>query len=258
MPRTCTSVERIGSMRRVLGLQADVVALAEEALDRRLLADERDDDLAVGARCPAGARRRSRPRGCPASIIESPRTRRTNSPSSPPASGGTSTYSSMFSSARIGSPAATWPTSGRPRGRPAADARSWTVSRTPRDRAVEQLDRARLRRIAPQQPGLLEVREVRVHRRRRGQADRLADVAHRRRIAVLRRVPLDEVEDLLLALRQVHRAPRGPDAGVRYGSADRTMCSHNDSGRPVDGSNARATHSAAPHAPVAELVDAQG
>src|SRR3954464_4283015 len=44
---------------------------------------------------------------------------------------------------------------------------------------------------------------MRVHGRGRRQPDRLADVPDRRRIAVLRRVLLDEVEDLLLALRQV-------------------------------------------------------
>ena len=42
-----------------------------------------------------------------------------------------------------------------------------------------------------------------MHGRGRRQPDGLADVAHRRRIAVLGRVLLDEVEDLLLALRQV-------------------------------------------------------
>src|SRR3954451_2054396 len=35
-------------VRGVLRLQADVVGLVEEALDRRLLPHERDDDLAVG------------------------------------------------------------------------------------------------------------------------------------------------------------------------------------------------------------------
>src|SRR3954452_22448145 len=34
--------------RLVLGLQSDVVVLAEEALDGRLLPHERDDDVAVG------------------------------------------------------------------------------------------------------------------------------------------------------------------------------------------------------------------
>src|SRR4051794_25685420 len=44
---------------------------------------------------------------------------------------------------------------------------------------------------------------MRVHRRPGAQTHRLADVPHRRRIAVFRRVLLDEVEDLLLTLRQV-------------------------------------------------------
>jgi hypothetical protein len=44
---------------------------------------------------------------------------------------------------------------------------------------------------------------VGVHGRGGREPDRLADVAHRRRIAVLGRVLLDEVEDLLLALREV-------------------------------------------------------
>ena len=89
----------------------------EEALDRRLLADQRDDDLAVLARCPAGARRRSRPRGSrrPSSSRRA-RAGGTRRPRRRPAPG-TSTYSSMFSSASIGWPAATWPTSGRPFGR---------------------------------------------------------------------------------------------------------------------------------------------
>ena len=48
--------------------------------------------------------------------------------------------------------------------------------------------------------GLGEIRQVRVDRGGRGKADRLADIAHRRGIAVLGRVALDEVEDLLLTL----------------------------------------------------------
>jgi hypothetical protein len=71
------------------------------------------------------------------------------------------------------------------------------------DRPVEQLDRPRLRRVAPQQAHLLQVGQMGVHGRGRGQADRLADVAHRGRVAVAGGVLLDEVEDLLLALRQV-------------------------------------------------------
>src|SRR5439155_24573839 len=57
---------------------------------------------------------------------------------------------------------------------------------------------------------LLQVRQVRVHGRRRSEADGLPDVANGRRVAVPARVLLDEVEDLLLALRELqvdHLAP---------------------------------------------------
>jgi hypothetical protein len=75
--------------------------------------------------------------------------------------------------------------------------------------AVQQLDGARLGRIAAQQPEPLEVGEMRVDGRRGRQADGLADVPDGRRVAVLSRVALDEVEYLLLALGQVHeRSPR--------------------------------------------------
>ncbi len=99
----------------------------------------------------------------------------------------------MFSSARIGSPAATSPTTGRP---PPAERLLGLVD--------EKLDRARLGRVAPQEPDLLEVREVGVDGRRGGEAHGLADLAHRGRVAGLRRVLADVVEDLLLALGQVH------------------------------------------------------
>src|SRR5690606_32921729 len=68
----------------------------------------------------------------------------------------------------------------------------------------QELDRARLGRIAPQQADLLEVREVGVHGRGGVQPDRLADLTDRGRIAGLLRVLADEVEDLLLALGQIH------------------------------------------------------
>ena len=55
-------------------------------------------------------------------------TRSTNSPSSPPAICGTGTYSSMFSSASTGWPAATWPTIGKPAGATAALALSTSTS----------------------------------------------------------------------------------------------------------------------------------
>ena len=76
--------------RGVLRLQADVVGLAEEGLDRRLLAHERDDDVAVG-RGVLLAHHDESPGRMPASFIDSPLMRRTNSPSSPPTRGGTST-----------------------------------------------------------------------------------------------------------------------------------------------------------------------
>ena len=60
-------------------------------------------------------------------------------------------YSSMFSSARIGWPAATEPTSGRP-GRDTERVAHAVLAVLPD--AVEQLDRARLGRVAPQQAEL--------------------------------------------------------------------------------------------------------
>jgi hypothetical protein len=49
---------------------------------------------------------------------------------------------------------------------------------------------------------LLEVGQVRVDRRRRGQPDGLPDVPHGGRIAMLADIAPDEVEDLLLPLRE--------------------------------------------------------
>ena len=86
-----------------------------------------------------------------------------------------------------------------------ADDPADAVDRVPH-RPVEQLDRAGLGRVAAQQPDLLEVGEMGMHRGRRGEADSFADVAHGGRIAVLGGVLADEVEDLLLALRQIHVA----------------------------------------------------
>jgi hypothetical protein len=117
----------------------------------------------------------------PASIIDSPRTRRRNSPSSPPANDGDLTHQREA----------------RPDQR--VDARL-DAGRRP----VKQLDRPGLGRITPQQPDALQVGQVGMDGRRGGQADCLADVAHGRRVPVLRRVALDELEDLLLSLGQVH------------------------------------------------------
>ena len=201
---TCVGVDRLE--RVVLGLQADAAVLAEEALDRRLVgglvvAGERDDDLAVAARPAARRTTTKSPSRMPASIIESPLTRRRNS-SPPRASGsGTARYSSTFCSASSGPPAAISPTSGS----------RWTSAAcaAARLRVAAQLERARLGRVALDQPGALEVREVRVHGRRRGEPDRLADLAHRRRVAVRVHVVGQELPDLLLSCRSASRTPRG-------------------------------------------------
>jgi hypothetical protein len=71
-------------------------------------------------------------------------------------------------------------------------------------RVPAELQRTRLGRVALDQAGALEVREVRVHRGRRGEPDRLSDLAHRRRVAVLVDVVGQELPDLLLASGQ-HR-----------------------------------------------------
>src|SRR5207253_10830380 len=73
--------------------------------------------------------------------------------------------------------------------------------------APGELERTRLRRIASEQTGPLEVREMRVDGRRRGQPDRLADLPHRGRIAVRVDVADEELPDLLLARRERHLAP---------------------------------------------------
>ena len=62
--------------RLVLGLQTDVVGLAEEALDGRLVADQGDDDLAV-AGVVGGPDDDVVASKIPASFMLSPRTRRT-------------------------------------------------------------------------------------------------------------------------------------------------------------------------------------
>ena len=98
----------------------------------------------------------------------------------------------MFCSASSGPPAAIWPTSG---------SRVHLAALGGRGRgalAADQLERARLRRVAAQQPGPLEVREMRVDGRRRREPDRFADLADGRRVAVAVDVVDEEAPDLLL------------------------------------------------------------
>ena len=95
-----------------------------------------------------------------------------------------------------------------------------------------------------------------------GQADRLADVAHRRRVAVLGRVFANEVENLLLTLGQIHVGA----APVSSGLDDETnMCSYSSAGRGRNQGGRSPSPSMSPSrailarsALVAELVDAQG
>src|SRR3982074_3444090 len=115
-------------------------------------------------------------------------------------------------------------------------------------------------------------------RRGRGEPPRLADIANRRRIAVLRRVSLDEIEDFLLTFRQVHpSAPCSVCTGFScclehvFGNVARTQDGHNTRmpstiRRPPDlalSSDDASCRGATPklywppHAPVAGLVDAQ-
>src|SRR5207302_2048893 len=67
-----------------------------------------------------------------------------------------------------------------------------------------ELEGAGLRRVAPEEPGPLEVCEMRVHRRWRGEPDRLADLAHGGWVAVALDVADEELPDLLLARGQRH------------------------------------------------------
>src|SRR4029077_4818908 len=68
---------------------------------------------------------------------------------------------------------------------------------------TDKLERPRLRRVAAQQARALEVREGRVDRGRRREADRFADLAHGRRIAVPVDVLDEEAPDLSLPAGQL-------------------------------------------------------
>src|SRR3954469_2863487 len=102
-PSTRTSFERIGSMVVFSGCRRTW----STSWKKRLTVASDSSPTSATTISPSTATSCGRtttksPSRIPASIIDSPRTRSTKSPSSPPAAAGTSTYSSMFSSARIG------------------------------------------------------------------------------------------------------------------------------------------------------------
>ena len=74
------------------------------------------------------------------------------------------------------------------------------------------LDGPRLGGVAAQVAEALQRAQVAVHRRRRGEADRLADLAHRRRIAAVADLLFDEHQHLALAAGELLR---GHDVIVR-------------------------------------------
>ena len=82
-----------------------------------------------------------------------------------------------------------------------------------------QLEGAGLGLVPSQIAGALEVGEVGVDGRRRGEPDALADLAHRRRVAVPVHVLDEEVPDLLLPAGQ-----RGHE-GIRLQGRFANMCS---------------------------------
>ncbi len=108
----------------------------------------------------------------------------------------------MFSSASRGLPAAICPSSGSFWSSTAAGCHGFieTAGFAP---VADEVERARLRRVAPEQAGPLEVRQVRVDGGRRSQPDRLADLAHGRGIAVPVDVVDEELPDLLLPCGQL-------------------------------------------------------
>jgi hypothetical protein len=69
---------------------------------------------------------------------------------------------------------------------------------------ARQLEGAGLRRVALEQPGPFEIREMGMDGLRRREADRLADLANGRRVAVAIDVLRQEAPDLLLPAGQFH------------------------------------------------------
>src|SRR4051794_9131577 len=179
----------------VLRLEADVVALTEVALDRRLSlgfvlgADDRHDDVAIGGRRLLAHDDRV--------AIEDARVLHRVAADLQDeiaaVAAGKRRHLDVLLDVLL--------SEDRRTGGDAADEGEpeW------RNRALglvgEDLHRAGLGRIAPQHPQALEVCEVRVHRRRRSQPDRLADVADGGRVPLLLAVALNELVDLPLTSR---------------------------------------------------------
>src|SRR4051794_2455313 len=98
------------------------------------------------------------------------------------------------------------------------------------------------------------------------QADRFTDLPHRRRVAGLRRVLADEVEDLLLPLGQVQFHRRSGSSAPASGSKSRKLPSNTCSQgyrlprtpQPAPSPCTQTSRIDRPQAAVAELVDAQG
>jgi NAD(P)-dependent dehydrogenase (short-subunit alcohol dehydrogenase family) len=186
--------------RLVLGLQPDVVGFAVDPLDRRLLADQGDDDFAVTGVV-------ARPHDDVVAFEDA---------------GVLHAFAAdlqdvvaVLAADHVGDLDVLLDVllgeDRRPGGHLADQRQTASGANRPLRLVEEQLDRPRFGRVAAQQPDLLQVRQVRVHGRGRVQPHRFADLAHGRRVAGLGRVLADEVEDLLLPFGQVkinHRSSR--------------------------------------------------
>ena len=127
---------------------------------------------------------------------------------SPTSSRGSGKTSSTACSARIGPPAAIRPTQrhvgrgGRGRSRGARRAPLGAGGERRRVAGQPHVERARPVRVAPQPALLLQHRQLVGDRRRRGQPDRLADLADRGRVAAALDRVADDLEHPALALGQ--------------------------------------------------------